>query len=242
MPIDKYNIKEVLNTINLFGQCPVEILKTYLAKRTKIINKNKFNLLLRNKKEDKNEEDEKNEKDEKKIVNKIIKEQKIIYVSYINDNYIIYITNKKSLYVINKEDFTEKYKLTIISNFIPLTSSILIEYNNCDTLIISNIMDGKIIIAEKGKLKYQHKTSDISICLCKCDTNYFYIGNINGYIQKIKITFQKGQDDFKEIQNIIDEKRILGHKYQIVREIIYSSSLNIIISLGDDNLIFIRNK
>ena len=129
-----------------------------------------------------------------------------------------------------------------MGNFIPLTSSIVIDFNNCDTLIISNVMEEKIIIAEKGKLKYQHKICDIPTCLCKLDTNDFYIGTINGYIQKIKITFQKGKDDFKEIQNIIDEKKVLSHKYQMVRDIIYSSSLNIIISLGDDNRIFIRNE
>jgi hypothetical protein len=50
------------------------------------------------------------------------------------------------------------------------------------------------------------------------------------------------QDDFKVIQNIMDENRILGHKYSLVREIIYSSALNILISLGDDNRIYIRNE
>jgi len=237
LPIDNSNIKETLNSINLFGQCPVEILKKYLTKREKKKTTNKFNLLLT--KEISKTEENKNKKD---IKNKIINEKTIIYVSYNNNNYIIFINNKKTLYVINKDDFSEKYKLYIMGNFIPLTSSIVIDFNNCDTLIISNVMEEKIIIAEKGKLKYQHKICDIPTCLCKLDTNNIYIGTINGYIQKIKITFQKGKDDFNEIQNIIDEKKVLSHKYQMVREIIYSSSLNIIISLGDDNRIFIRNE
>ena len=241
-PIDKYNIKETLNTINLFGQCPVEILKRYLSKRDKKMNTNKFNLLLTNS-SIKNEEDNvENVKNEKDIKNKIIKEKTILYISYNNYNHIIYINDKKTLYVIKKEDFAEKYKLNISGNFIPLTSSIVIDYNDCDTLIISNVMEEKIILAEKGKLKYQHKICDIPTCLCKCNKNNFYVGTINGYIQKIKITFQKGEDVFKEVQNIIDEKKILGHKYQMVRQIIYSPTLNIIISLGDDNRIFIRNE
>jgi len=103
-------------------------------------------------------------------------------------------------------------------------------------------MEEKIIIADKGKLKYQHKILDIATCLCKKDSEHFFIGTLNGFIQKIKITFQKGKDNPNEIQSIIDEKYILGHKYKLVREIIYSESLNILISLGDDNRIFIRNE
>ena len=235
MPIDSYNIKEQLNTICLFGQCPVEILKKFLTKRTKNTSDNKFNLLL-SKEENKKEENDTN------IKNTIINEKTIIYVSYNNNNYIIYINDKKILFVLNKDDFKIKYKFTIIGNFIPLTSSIVIDFNNCETLIISNIMEEKIIIAEKGKLKYQHKICDIPTCLCKCNSNYFYVGTINGYIQKVKITFITEQDNEKKIDNIIDEKRILGHKYQLVRDIIYSSFLNVIISLGDDNKIFIRNE
>ena len=103
-------------------------------------------------------------------------------------------------------------------------------------------MDEKIILAEKGKLKYQHKICDIPTCLCKIDSNNFYVGTINGYIQKIKITFQPNQEDFKEIENIVDEKKVLGHRYKLVRDIIYNPLLNILISLGDDNRIFIRNE
>ena len=225
-PIDSYNIKDQLNTIILFGQCPAELLKRYLTRKGKNIDINKQNL-------DNNEE----KKKENKIKNNLINEKKIIYVSYINDNYIIYINNKKNLYAISQEDFSEKYKFTIIGNFIPLTSSILIEYNNCSTLIISNIMEEKIILAEKGVLKYQHKICDISTCLCKGNSNEFFIGTINGFIQKIKITFKS-----EEIHNILEGKKILSHKYKLVRDIIYSSSLNIIISLGDDNRIVIRNE
>ena len=241
--IDSTNIKDHLNTINLFGQCPVEILKKYLGKRDKkSTNLNKFNLLLAREK-NKNEDNQENNNKNINITNKIINEKKIIYVTYTNSNdYIIYINNKKILYVINKEDFSEKYKFIIIGNFVPLTSSIIINFNNCETLIISNVMEEKIIIAERGKLKYQHKICDIPTCLCKIDSNNFYVGTINGYIQKIKISFQIGQDDFQVIQNIMDENKILGHKYQLVRNIIYSSSLNILISLGDDNRIFIRNE
>ena len=235
MPIDSFNIKEQLNSISLFGQCPVEILKKYLTKRNKNINENKFNLLLP-------KEDNKKQEDTKKIKNKKLNEKKIIYVSYNNNNYIIYIDEKKILHVINKDDFNEKYKFSIIGNFIPLTSSIVIDFNNCETLVISNIMEDKIILAEKGKLKYQHKICDIPTCLCKCTNNNFYVGTINGYIQKIKITYQIEKDDCKTVQNIIDEKKIIGHKYTLVREIIYSELLNIIISLGDDNRIFIRNE
>ena len=235
MPIDNYNIKDQLNSISLFGQCPVEILKKFLTKRNKDMNENKFKLLL-SKEENKKEENIIN------IKNKTINENVIIYVSYNSDNYIIYINDKKALFVLSKDDFSIKYKFTIIGNFIPLTSSIIIDFNNCETLIISNIMENKIILAEKGKLKYQHKICDIPTCLCKCNSNYFYVGTINGYIQKIKITFTTEQDNFKKIDNIIDEGRILGHKYQLVRNIIYNSLLNIIISLGDDNKIFIRNE
>ena len=232
MPIDNINIIEQLNTISLFGQCPIELLKKYLTKRSRIIKENKFTLLsakVVNKQED-------------LIKNKVINEKKIIYVSYTNSNHIIYINDKKVLRVINKEDFTEKYRFIIIGNFIPLTSSIIIDYNDCEALIISNIMEDKIILAEKGKLKYQHKICDIPTCLCKCNSNNFYVGTMNGYIQKIKITFQVNQDESQTIQNIIDDKIILGHKYQLVRDIIYSPYLNIIISLGDDNRIFIRNE
>ena len=233
IPIDSSNIREQLNTINLFGQCPVEILKKYLGKKDR--NMNKFNLL--SSKED-NDGENNNQAN-----NKTIKEKEIIYISYNNSHkYIIYINNKKILYIINKEDFSEKYKFSIIGNFVPLTSSIVINFNNCETLIISNIMDEKIILAEKGKLKYQHKICDIPTCLCKIDSNNFYVGTINGYIQKIKITFQPNQEDFKEIENIADEKKVLGHRYKLVRDIIYNPLLNILISLGDDNRIFIRNE
>ena len=213
MPIDNYNIKDQLNSISLFGQCPVEILKKFLTKRNKDMNENKFKLLL-SKEENKKEENIIN------IKNKTINENVIIYVSYNSDNYIIYINDKKALFVLSKDDFSIKYKFTIIGNFIPLTSSIIIDFNNCETLIISNIMENKIILAEKGKLKYQHKICDIPTCLCKCNSNYFYVGTINGYIQKIKITFTTEQDNFKKIDNIIDEGRILGHKYQLVRNIL----------------------
>ncbi len=233
IPIDSTNIREQLNTINLFGQCPVEILKKYLGKKDR--NMNKFNLL--SSKED-NDDDNDNQAN-----TKTIKEKEIIYISYNNSHkYIIYINNKKILYIINKEDFSEKYKFSIIGNFVPLTSSIVINFNNCETLIISNIMDEKIILAEKGKLKYQHKICDIPTCLCKMDSNNFYVGTINGYIQKIKITFQPNQEEFKEIENIADEKKVLGHRYKLVRDIIYNPLLNILISLGDDNRIFIRNE
>jgi hypothetical protein len=174
---------------------------------------------------------------------KISIDSKIVYISYIYDSdYIIYITDNNILNVISKKDFTEKYKFFILGNFIPLTSSIVINYNNCDTIIISNIMEEKIIIADRGKLKYQHKILDIPTCLCKKDSEYFFIGTMNGFIQKIKISFLKGKDNPNEIQSIIDEKYIRGHNYKLVREIIYNSSLNILISLGDDNRIFIRNE
>ena len=235
MPIDNYNIKEQLNTVSLFGQCPVELLKRYLSKRKKNINENNFNLLLP-------KEEKKEEERSTNIKNKILNDKTIIYVSYNSDNYIIYINDKKTLYVINKDDFNTKYKFNIIGNFIPLTSSIVIDFNNCEILIISNIMEEKIILAEKGKLKYQHKICDIPTCLCKCDSNYFYVGTINGYILKIKMTFIREQDNFKKLDNIIDENRIIGHKYNLVKDIIYNSLLNIIISLGDDNKIFIRNE
>ena len=233
-PIDKSNIKEQLNTINLFGQCPVEVLKKYLCQKGK--NPNKSNLVP-NKKQ--NEISiEKNNKSKK-----IISNSKILFISYEkNSDYIIYITEPNIVNVINKKDFSEKYKFSIIGNFIPLTSSILINYNNCETIIISNIMEEKIIFAEKGKLKYQHKVQDIPTCLCKYDSEHFYIGTINGFIQKIKITFQKGKDIQNEIQSINDEKYIRGHKYKLVREIIYNELLNVLISLGDDNRIFIRNE
>ena len=235
-PIDNNNIKEQLNTINLFGQCPVEVLKKYLSQKGKNIGKS--NSLLKKEKDNQQIEEKKfNGK------NKIIDESKILYISYdCNSDYIIYINDNKILYVLKKDDFSEKYKFTIIGNFIPLTSSIVITYNNCQTIIISNIMEEKIILAEKGKLKYQHKILDIPTCLCKIDDDYFYIGTMNGFIQKIKITFQKSKENLNEIQNIKDEKYILGHKYRLVREIIYSSSLNVLISLGDDNRIFIRNE
>ena len=172
-----------------------------------------------------------------------IKDSKIIYISYIKEsNHIIYITDQNILYVINKKDFSEKYKFTIIGNFIPLTSSIIINYNNCENIIISNIMEGKIILAERGKLKYQHKIQDIATCLCKYDSEHFYIGTMNGFIQKIKITFSKNKDDLDEISSIVDGKYIRGHYYKLVREIIYVETLNILISLGDDNRIFIRNE
>jgi hypothetical protein len=103
-------------------------------------------------------------------------------------------------------------------------------------------MERKIILAERGKLKYQHKIQDIVTCLCKYDSEHFYIGTMNGFIQKIKISFQKGKSDFDEIQSITDEKYIRAHYYKLVREIIYVESLNILISLGDDNRIFIRNE
>ena len=167
----------------------------------------------------------------------------ILYISYdTSSDYIIYITNKNILYVISKKDFSEKYKFSIIGNFIPLTSSITINYNNCETIIISNIMEEKIILADKGKLKYQHKILDIPTCLCKKNSEYFFIGTLNGFIQRIKISFQKGKDNQNEIESITDEKYILGHKYKLVREIIYNDSLNILISLGDDNIILIRNE
>ena len=242
-PIDSYNLKDQLNTICLFGQCPVELLKRYLTKRGKHIDNNNFNLILAKQKTQKEEKEIKEDNDkENKIKNKKINEKKIVYVSYINDNYIIYINNKKNLIVLNQEDFSEKYKFIIIGNFIPLTSSIVIEFNNCETLIISNVMEEKIILAEKGVLKYQHKICDIPTCLCKCSSNDFYVGTINGYIQKIKMSFKSDKNNFKEINNIIDEKKILAHKYKLVREIIYNSKLNIIISLGDDNRIIIRNE
>ena len=228
--IDSSNIKDQLNTINLFGQCPVEVLKKYLSQKG--MNENKSNAkLLKKEKEQKSQENT--------IKKNIISQSKILYISYMNNSdYIIYITNNNILTVISKNDFSEKYKFSIIGNFIPLTSSITLEYNNCETIIISNIMEEKIIIAERGKLKYQHKILDIPTCLCKYDSENFYIGTINGFIQKIKITFQKGN----EIQSINDEKYIRGHNYKLVREIIYSESLNALISLGDDNRIFIRNE
>ena len=227
--IDSDNIKDQLNTINLFGQCPVEILKKYLSQKGK--NSNKQNSITSRK-----EKEEPTKKINKK---KTIIKSKILYVSYNNSrDYIIYITDNNIVNIISKKDFSEKYKFSLIGNFIPLTSSIVINYNNCDTLIISNIMEEKVIMADKGKLKFQHKILDIPTCLCKKDSQSFYIGTINGFIQKIKIIFQKGN----EIQSITDENYILGHKYKLVREIIYNGSLNIIISLGDDNRIFIRNE
>ena len=63
MPIDNFNIKEQLNSISLFGQCPVELLKKYLSKRNKNTNENKFNLLL-------SKQYSKSEEDSKKIKNK----------------------------------------------------------------------------------------------------------------------------------------------------------------------------
>ena len=232
--IDNFNLKEQLITINLFGQCPVEILKKYLSQK----NKNTSKIISFSKMKE-------NEIQNKKGNNrsKISIDSKIVYISYIYDSdYIIYITDNNILNVISKKDFTEKYKFFILGNFIPLTSSIVINYNNCDTIIISNIMEEKIIIADRGKLKYQHKILDIPTCLCKKDSEYFFIGTMNGFIQKIKISFLKGKDNPNEIQSIIDEKYIRGHNYKLVREIIYNSSLNILISLGDDNRIFIRNE
>ena len=232
--VDNFNIKDQLITINLFGQCPVEILKKYLSQKRKSSNK----IISVSKKK---ENESQNKKSNKK--NRISIDSNIVYISYIYDSdYIIYITDKNFLNVISKKDFSEKYKFFIIGNFIPLTSSIVINYNNCDTIIISNIMEEKVIIADKGKLKYQHKILDIATCLCKKDSEHFFIGTLNGFIQKIKITFQKGKDNPNEIQSIIDEKYIRGHKYKLVREIIYNESLNILISLGDDNRIFIRNE
>ena len=232
--IDKNNIKDQLNTINLFGQCPIEILKKYLSQKGK--NTNKSNMISSLKEKEQTS----------KISNTksfLIKESKIIYISYINDtDYIIYITDQNILYVINKKDFSEKYKFSIIGNFIPLTSSIVIQYNNCEIILISNIMEEKIILAERGKLKYQHKILDIATCLCKYDSEHFYIGTMNGFIQKIKLSLQKGKEDFDEISSINDEKYIRAHYYKLVREIIYIESLNILISLGDDNRIFIRNE
>ena len=232
--IDNNNIKEQLITINLFGQCPVEILKKYLSQKGK--NSNKINsLILKKEREIHNNENEKFKKFEI--------DSKILYISYDNNSdYIIYITNKNIVYVITKKNFSEKYKFSLIGNFIPLTSSITINYNNCETIIISNIMEEKIILAEKGKLKYQHKILDIPTCLCKKDSEYFFIGTINGFIQRIKILFQKRKDNQNEIESITDEKYIIGHKHKLVRDIIYNNSLNIIISLGDDNRIFIRNE
>ena len=232
--IDKNNIKDQLNTINLFGQCPVEILKKYLGQKWKTTNKSN---IISSKKEN---HQKSKALSEKKFT---IKDSKIIYISYIKEsNHIIYITDQNILYVINKKDFSEKYKFTIIGNFIPLTSSIIINYNNCENIIISNIMEGKIILAERGKLKYQHKIQDIVTCLCKYDSEHFYIGTMNGFIQKIKITFSKNKDDLDEISSIVDGKYIRGHYYKLVREIIYVETLNILISLGDDNRIFIRNE
>ena len=232
--IDNNNIKEQLITINLFGQCPVEILKKYLSQKGK--NSNTLNpFTLKKRLEVKNDDNE--------GIKKISIDSNILYISYdTSSDYIIYITNKNILYVISKKDFSEKYKFSIIGNFIPLTSSITINYNNCETIIISNIMEEKIILADKGKLKYQHKILDIPTCLCKKNSEYFFIGTLNGFIQRIKISFQKGKDNQNEIESITDEKYILGHKYKLVREIIYNDSLNILISLGDDNRIFIRNE
>ena len=228
--IDSSNIKDQLNTINLFGQCPVEILKKYLSQKSKISNKQNYIISKKG-----NEEQTKSLSKKKRT----IPNSRILYISYDNfSDYIIYITDKKFLIVSSKKDFSEKYKFSITGNFIPLTSSIVISYNNCDTLIISNIMEEKIILADKGKLKYQHKILDIPTCLCKKDSENFFVGTINGFIQKINILFQKGN----EIQSIKDGEYIIGHKYKLVREIIYNSSLNIIISLGDDNRIFIRNE
>ena len=65
-----------------------------------------------------------------------------------------------------KKDFSEKYKFSITGNFIPLTSS---------------------IVTDKGNLKYPHKILDIPTCLCKKYSENFFVGIINGFIQKIDI-------------------------------------------------------
>ena len=99
-------------------------------------------------------------------------------------DYIIYITDKNILNVSSQKDFSQKYKFSISENFIPLTSS---------------------IVTDKGNLKYPHKILDIPTCLCKKYSANFLVGIINGFIQKINILFQKGN----ETQSIKDEEYIL---------------------------------
>ena len=238
--INEDNIKAQLNMINLLGQCPQIIISNISDSNTEIIetehSNEDFNYLCVNEKNN-----------NKKILMNLMqnikknKEFNIIYVKC-TENSIIYITSRYKLYIIDNKTFQEKYYFTLDDAFIPINSTLLIDYNynNMEYLILSNFMDKRIKIAENihRRLCYRHNLIDIGTCICKGEKNCFYVGTMGGYIQKFEIKFSDSKDYPLGIK---DGTIILAHRNKIVREIIYSNNLNVIISLGDDNKIFIRN-